>query len=820
MTNHNKKIGEIAKIINGSWNNAMPEERIYTLLTDSRLLGNPNGTLFFALSGRVNGELFIPDLISKGVKNFVVSKKYPIQFSENINFIVVENVLQSLQILATNHRNLFSYPVIAICGSNGKTIVKDWLYQLLSNHFNIIRSPKSYNSQIGVPLSILQMGIENDLAIIETGISRAAEMNLLEKIIQPDWIIFTNLGSAHDDGFESREEKFKEKIQLAKQANKLFINLEISKEFKSKLPKNEIITWSKINSESNLYLEKITIKNGKTQINGIWKNLKKSIEIPFTDAASIENAVTCWLVLLDLSIKDEIISKSMLRLQGVAMRLQQLNGIYNTTIINDGYNFDLESLKIALDFLGQQQQNKVKSVILSDLPVSEKSALDYYSKLSSLLNSSKINSMIGIGNQIREYSYLFTITKNFYSTTQDFINQIKPYEFANQTILIKGQRIFEFEKISKFFEQKTHQTVLEINLNSIVHNLNYYRSQVSATTKIMVMVKAFSYGSGSYEIANLLQFHRVDYLAVAYADEGVSLRKAGITLPIMVISPDENSFDAIIENDLEPEIFSFGILEKFLQKVKDVAKLDYPIHIKIDTGMHRLGFEPKEIDELLKVLKDNKHIKLKSIFSHFAASDDEKHLEFTHHQFEEFLQSSSKLCSAFDYKIMRHMANTAGIDHLEYKNLEMVRLGIGLYGIENSKKNTGKLQTVATLKTTIAQIRTVAKGETVGYGRKGIVKEEMKIAVVKIGYADGYSRLFSNGIGKMRLNGKLAPVIGSVCMDMCMLELTDIEAKEGDEVIIFDESLDVTNLAESIGTIPYEIISTISQRVKRIYYYE
>ena len=820
MTRSDQHIEDIAQLLEGDWNKYDSNEKINTLLTDSRLLGNPVGVLFFALDGRINGKTFIPDLIEKGVRNFVVSDNTDISSFSNVNLISVKNTLFALQLLAAKHRSVFHYPVIGIAGSNGKTIVKDWLYQLLSTKYRIVRSPKSYNSQIGVPLSVWQMAEENELAIIETGISQVGEMERLETIVKPDIVLFTNLGSAHDDGFANREQKFIEKIKLASNSSKIFINLDLAIEFSTQIPKTSNTSWSFFNSNADLFVQEVKKQSNETIITAVWKNEQKRIKILFSDSASIENAILCWSVLLDFKLHDEFIETAMLRLQGVAMRLQQLEGIHETTIINDGYNFDLESLTIALDYLMQQKQHPKRTVILSDLPVSEAMELDYYRKLAQTLNSRKVDRLIGIGNRITAHSDLFDLPKRFFTSTEDFLKNVNSSEFANESVLVKGQRKFEFERISKFFQQKTHQTVLEINLNAIVHNLNYYRSQLSAETKIMVMVKAFSYGSGSFEIANLLQFHRVDYLAVAYADEGVSLRIAGITLPIMVMSPDENSFDSIIKYNIEPELFSFRILNKFIESVKEHGKTDYPIHLKIDTGMHRLGFELNQLDELNEILKNCSEIKIQSVFSHFAASDDEEQINFSHQQFRNFLFASAKIKDKLSYPILRHMANTAAIDHPEYKAMEMVRLGIGLYGIETKKQISHKLQTVATLKTTIAQIRMVLKGDTIGYGRRGIADKDLEIAVVKIGYADGYSRLFSNGIGTMRVNGKLAKIIGSVCMDMCMLDVSGLGATEGEEVIVFDEILTVSNLAEKIATIPYEIISTISQRVQRIYYYE
>jgi Alr-MurF fusion protein len=800
------------------------------LLTDSRKIVSPASSLFFAIKGdRRDGHDFIQDLHHLGVRNFVVANKEVVSKFSDSNFIVCDQPLTALQKLAAFHRSNFNFPVIAITGSNGKTIVKEWLYQLLREDYHIVRSPKSYNSQIGVPLSVWQMKSDNDLAIFEAGISQTGEMKSLEAIIRPDTGIFTNIGSAHDENFGSTTEKIKEKLQL-------FINcksLVYCKDYQQihdlvgdgiTLPgQRTYFTWSR-KVKADLQIGRISKGNGETEIQGIFKNRFINIHIPFSDDASIENAILCWAYLLFLNYDQDVIAERMSLLSPVAMRLEMKEGINQCSIINDSYNSDLGSLTIALDFLNQQKQHTKRTVILSDILQSGKDELALYESVSELLSKKGVNRLIGIGTAINRQKDLFPMEKRFFLSTEEFLKSYSANWFSNETILLKGARMFGFEQISKVLQQKAHETVLEINLNAVVHNLNYYRSRLKPETKIMVMVKAFSYGSGSFEISNMLQFHHVDYLAVAYADEGVELRKGGITLPIMVMNPEEQSFETMVNYKLEPEIYSFRVLQQFSELLKrkseELQGARFPIHLKIDTGMHRLGFDEQDINELVVRIRNNRYLKIAGVFSHLAASDEAMHDGFTKHQADQFKKMADQISSHFSYKICQHLLNSAGIIRFPEYQFDMVRLGIGLHGIAASPHEQKHLQMVATLKTTISQIKTVKANDSIGYSRRGMVQRDSQIATVAIGYADGLNRRLGNGVGSMLVQGKKCPIVGSVCMDMTMLDITDVEAKEGDEVIVFGPGYTILDMAKDLGTIPYEVLTAVSQRVKRVYFHE
>jgi alanine racemase len=800
------------------------------LLLDSRKVTFPEYTIFFALhSDSKKNEGLVYDLFQKGVFNFVINKEVSVD-KIDANFIVVENTLEALQALAAHHRRLFNnLPVIGITGSNGKTIVKEWLNQLLENDYNIVRSLKSYNSQIGVPLSVLQMNSSHTLAIFEAGISQTGEMENLQKMIYPTLGIFTNIGTAHDEGFKNTKEKINEKLKLFTNVSVLifcsdFFQLasEISSYTGHAKKKPELLTWGK---SSNAALQIIEVEKTQehSKIKALYRQNEVSITIPFTDEASIENAITCWSVLLHLNISVETIAKRMLHLFHIEMRLELKEAINNCSVINDSYSADISSLGIALDFLARQQQHAKHTVILSDILQSGKTDTELYAEVASILMEKKIEKLIAIGTTITEQRQQFSFLKEsfFFKSTDEFTNNFRSLHFYNETILLKGARIFHFEQINQLLEKKIHQTILSINLNAITHNLKQYQHLLEPSTKIMVMVKAFSYGSGSFEVANLLQFHKVDYLGVAYADEGIELRKAGLKIPIMVMNPDENTFNALLDYELEPEIFSFQILEAF-EKYLISSGIDYyPVHIKLDTGMHRLGFETKDVSLLAHYLHTTKRVKVRSVFSHLVASDDPNEDAFTLQQFNNFLESCNIFKNKLEYEFLRHIANTSAISRHKYLQLDMVRLGIGLYGIDSNLAMDSKLKNVTTLTTTIAQIKNVKKGETVGYGHTLKVQRDTIAATVRIGYADGYPRILSNGIGKMLVKNIFVPVIGNVCMDMTMLDISGIEnIKEGDEVIVFGEELPVQQLAEWANTIPYEIITGISQRVKRVYFHE
>jgi len=829
-------IKQIAKFTRGklvNHNTDLPAPAYLSL--DSRKIISPLGTIFFAIKTSYHdGNAFVEGLYLKGVRNFVTGdKNIDIKKVPLANVIVVDNSISALQMLAAHHRGQFSHiPVIGIAGSNGKTVVKEWLNQLLEADFSIVRSPKSYNSQIGVPLSVLNINESYNLAIFEAGISRPGEMQNLEKIIKPTIGILTNIGQAHDEGFENKTQKISEKLNLFVHAKQLVFcadEEEIKNEviiFQKKI-KNEnssfkLFAWGKSNY-NKLQISSINKIKIKTKIEALYEGKNISISIPFTDDASVENAINCWSLLLLLKKDDEEIGRRFELLYPIAMRLELKQGINHCTIINDSYSNDLHSLAIALGFLEQQKQYKKHTVILSDILQSGKEPNELYAEVAHLFQHRKIDRLIGIGPDIfsQQDAFSFLKDKQFYLTVEEFLISIPRLNFRDETVLIKGARSFGFEQISHKLEQKIHQTVLSINLNAIVHNLKQYKSLLKPSTKIMAMVKAFSYGSGSYEIASVLEYNKVDYLAVAYADEGIELRKAGITLPVMVMNAETSTFESLVNNNLEPEIFSFSILNEFENFLKSSGINYYPVHIKIDTGMHRLGFTSDDMDALCQVLGGNTLVKVVSVFTHLVAGENEKEDDFTLQQSNIFENCCEIIEQCLGYKFIKHIANTAAISHHPHLQMDMVRLGIGLYGIDSNKTMQRQLKNVTTLTSTVSQIKKVNAGDTVGYGRNARLKRDSIIATVRIGYADGYPRNLGNGTGKMLLHNKLATVIGNVCMDMTMLDITELETiQEGDEVIVFGEALPLYTLAAWAETIPYELMTGISQRVKRVYFEE
>lgn len=832
-------ISQIASTIKAENLPIVRDAAIEHILLDSRKLLFPEHTLFFALSGpRRNGNGFIEELFKKGVYNFVVDETFTnseLAQYPAANFLRVSDVLQALQQLTAFHRQQFTLPVIGITGSNGKTIVKEWLYQLLHNNEAIVRSPKSYNSQIGVPLSVWQINESHTLGIFEAGISKPDEMQRLEKIIEPSIGIFTNIGEAHNEGFLNIRQKINEKLKLFVHSDILVYNADDAdvhaavSVFANNVRNNDafqLFSWSK-NNNAALQIIDIVKTVAHTTIKAKDGRNGEAIQdiqiiIPFTDEAAIENAINCWCVMLHFHISNEVIAQKMLLLRSVEMRLELKQGINNCSVINDSYSADINSLTIALDFLAQQQQHPNRTLILSDILQSGKSSGELYGAVADILQQKGIQRFIGIGPDIVKQQDAFKNISNtiFFASSAEFKQQFYSLHFYNETILLKGARVFEFEQFSHLLEEKVHQTVLEINLNAVTHNLQQYQQMLGPGIKVMAMVKAFSYGSGSFEIANLLQFNKVDYLAVAYTDEGVELRKAGIALPIMVMNAEVVTFDLMVQYNLEPELFSFSMLGDFVDYLQQSGITNYPVHIKLDTGMHRLGFEAADVAQLCLRLQSSTSIKIQSVFSHLVASDDNTHDSFTALQADTFLQCCNQLQQATGYAFLRHIGNTAAIHRHPHLQLDMVRLGIGLYGVDGDKGMQQKLRNVTTLKTTISQIKKVSAGETVGYSRKGVLDKETLIATVRIGYADGYPRALSNGVGKMWANGKQLPVVGLVCMDMTMLDITGTNLQEGDDIMVFGEALSVHALAGWAQTIPYEILTGISQRVKRIYYQE
>ncbi|WP_254639944.1 bifunctional UDP-N-acetylmuramoyl-tripeptide:D-alanyl-D-alanine ligase/alanine racemase [Chitinophaga sp. GbtcB8] len=828
----------ISKVLKGELLQDAGAPEIAHILLDSRKLIFPETSLFIPIvSTRRNAHQYIPELYEKGVRNFLVSEHLPLELYPDANIILVKDTLQSLHTLVAWHRQQFHIPVIGITGSNGKTIIKEWLFQLLEKDYNIVRSPKSYNSQIGVPLSVWQMDAANQLAIFEAGISQPGEMEHLEKIIRPTIGIFTNIGDAHNEGFLNRRQKINEKLVLFAKSDVLIYSkdyLELNEcvlQFHSQIGKRDnqqglqLLAWSR-KTDADLRIISVDKDHACTRIDALYQNAPIYISIPFVDEGSVENAIHCWALMLYLGIDHQVIRQRMDLLGNIAMRLELKQGINNSSIINDSYNSDLGSLAIALDFLQQQQQHPTRTVILSDILQSGRSDASLYEEVAGMLKKKGIQRLIGIGKNISRETRAFQdipgLKGQFFPTMEAFIQQFSQQDFQHETILLKGARPFKFERIGKLLEHKVHQTILEINLSAITHNVKQYQALLKPETRLMAMVKAFSYGSGSFEIANLLQFHGIDYLAVAYADEGVELRRTGITMPIMVMNPEPSSFDAILQWNLEPEIYSLLLLQQFEEEVRTSGKTDFPIHVKLDTGMHRLGFDKKDIPALARILTENGQLKVKSIFSHLAASEDPAMDEFTRRQGRLFYEMSHELQKALGYIGIRHIANSAAIQRHPDLQLDMVRLGIGMYGIDSGNgEMQEKLQNVSTLKTTIAQLKYLSEGETVGYGAKWTAPGPAVIATVRIGYADGYPRSLSNGVGKMLVRGQLAPVAGIVAMDMLMLDVTHIpEVAEGDEVIVFGQQLPVQQIASWAGTIPYEILTGISQRVKRIYFEE
>jgi alanine racemase len=825
-------ISQIANIISAIFLQQGSDAFIENLLTDSRKLLFPDSSLFFALPGTGrSGATFIKALYDKGVRDFVAdqsfSKEQAASFPES-NFLIVEDVLAALQALAAYHRHQFKYPVIGITGSNGKTIVKEWLNQLLGEDFNIARSPKSYNSQVGVPLSVWRMNESNTLGIFESGISQAGEMAQLQTVIDPELGIVTFIGSAHAEGFESTEQKIHEKLLLFKNTQLLIYDLDDERlaaavdNFK-RSQNVHLKTFTRSNVQgADLFVQHIHKHDEQTEIQCTHQGNAFSFSIPFTDDASVSNALTCCCALLVLNISAAQIKEHMLHLRPLEMRLEMKQGINNCTVINDGYSADLNSLSIALDFLEQQQQHEKRTVILSDVLQSGREPDKLYKKVATALSQKNIYRFIGIGPEITAHAAAFEGLPNvsFFESTEAFIAQIPALHFTDETILLKGARVFRFEKISNSLEYKVHETFLEINLNALRHNLKVYREQLLPGVRIMAMVKAFSYGSGSYEIASLMQHAGVEYLAVAYADEGAELRRNGITLPIMVMNTEESGFESILKYNLEPEIYSFNILHAFKDYLQQHGRGQYPVHIKIDTGMHRLGFEEYDVKQLCEELKNESAFKVVSVFSHLAGSDSEVFDDFTLQQATLYHSAADKIQQALGYDFIKHLSNSSAISRHPQLQMGMVRLGIGLYGVDASPIMQHKLQHVTTLKTTISQIRHVKAGESIGYSRKGVVQQDSVIATVRIGYADGYSRILGNGRGKMLVAGNPAPVIGNVCMDMTMLDITGIDAEEGDDVVVFGEEPSVTDVAAWADTISYEILTNISQRVKRVYFEE
>ena len=832
------------------------DAQIGWLLTDSRSLCFPEETLFFALtSARNDGHKYIPDLYRRGVRNFVVSKSpNPGDLETDANYLVVPSPLAALQRLAERHRDEFDIPIIGITGSNGKTMVKEWLYQLLLPSQKIVRSPRSYNSQIGVPLSVWLLNEQTEVGIFEAGISQPGEMSALRDIIQPTIGVLTSLGAPHQENFRSIEEKCMEKLELMHDTEAMVYcsdNDIVSRCIRRMQYKGEKIAWSRSDSNAPFFVKSVVTGNRKdyspssfllppsSTITYIYQAEENTYTIPFIDEASIENSITCAAVALHLGLTPAQLADRMPRLEPVAMRLEVKQGQHGCILINDSYNSDINSLDIALDFMNRRESSPPesggvrgglnKTLILSDMFQTGTPSDQLYAQVSDLCVKRGIDKFIGIGPELSAQADRIQIAnKQFFADVNHFLASNAFNDLHDELILLKGARPFGFDKITEQLEQKVHETILEVNLNAVVENLNYYRSFLKPETKMVCMIKADAYGAGAVEIAKTLQDHRVDYLAVAVADEGVTLRKAGITANIMIMNPEMTAFKTMFDYDLEPEVYSFRLLDALIKAARKEGITGWPVHIKLDTGMHRLGFDP--VDDMFKLIDRLKHqnaIIPRSVFSHFVGSDSDDFDAFSARQFELFEQGSQKLQSAFSHKILRHMDNSAGIEHFPERQLDMCRLGLGLYGVDpySSPKlgeagrglNKG-LSCVSTLKTTILQLRHVPAGDTVGYSRKGKIERDSVIAAIPIGYADGLNRHLGNRHGYCLVRGQKAEYVGNICMDVAMIDVTDIPCQEGDQVEIFGEHLPVTVLSDIIDTIPYEVLTAVSNRVKRVYF--
>ena len=810
---------------------------IQRLLLDSRRIETPADSLFFALRGpQHDGHRYLPELYRAGVRQFMVEAgadlpgglaDYP-----EAGFVAVPEALAALQTLAAHYRQQFTLPVFGITGSNGKTIVKEWLAQLLSSDELICKSPRSYNSQVGVPLSVWELTVQHTLGIFEAGISEPGEMARLARVIQPTLGLFTNLGTAHDAGFTSPEQKVAEKMRLFEEVDILFycadhalIHAAARRQLRPE--RTRLVAWTReprryAAGEANWLVRGEAASADRTVVRVEQAHpqpAEHTFTLPFADEPSVENALHGLVVLLWRQVEPAEIQRRLDRLQPVAMRLEMKQALNDCYVLDDTYNNDLAGLRLALDALARQTRRLRRTLILSDVLESGLGGAELYARVAALLPAHGVTRLIGIGPEISAHQNAFSGQETaFYPDTEAFLAVFRPEQFRQELLLVKGARRYGFERIVAALQQKIHGTVLEVNLDALVHNLNFYRRRLQPGVKLMVMVKAFAYGSGSAEVANLLQFHRVDYLAVAYADEGVDLRQHGISLPIMVMNPAPDSFEVLRQYHLEPEIYSFERLHDYLVAARRAAMP--AIHLKLDTGMRRLGFGEEDVPELGALLHANAaHLRVASALTHLASADEAGQDAFSRGQLAAFARMTPPLEYALGYPVLKHALNSAGIVRFPAAQPDMVRLGIGLYGVEASGQEPDALRPVSTLRTTISQVKTLPAGHTVGYGRRGeATAHDRRIATLAIGYADGYDRRFGNGVGEVLIRGQRAPLVGNVCMDMCMADVTHIAgAQAGDGAVIFGEQLVLTDLARRIGTIPYELLTNVSERVKRVF---
>lgn len=803
------------------------EARIDWLLTDSRSLAFPETTLFFALRTPVgDGHKYIPDLYRRGVRNFVVGtvpENYETDYPD-ANFLRVLSPLKALQRLAERHREEYVLPVIGITGSNGKTVVKEWIYQLLMLSMNVTRSPRSYNSQVGVPLSVWLLDERSRIGVFEAGISQPGEMQALRAIIQPTIGVMTNIGPAHQENFSTIQEKCHEKLLLFKDAKVLIYNADepvVTESVHDFGFGGQLFGWSRKDENATVFVRAIEpTEDGKTRIAYFFNGTAAEYTLPFADEASIQNSITALCVCLYLGLTPADIARRMALLEPVAMRLEVVQGVRGCTLINDAYNSDAAALDIALDFMNRrakEQAAKGRTLILSDIFQTGIPAEELYAKVAEMLKSRGVERLIGVGPAISAAHTLFPIKKSFYPTSEALLESGELDTIHDEIILLKGARNFGFEQIAKALSLRVHETTLDVNLEAIAENLHFYRSFMKPETKLTCMVKASAYGAGSVEIAKTLQERGVDYLAVAVADEGAELRRAGITAGIIVMNPEMSAFGTLFEYELEPEIYSFNLLDALIRAARRQGITDFPIHLKLDTGMHRLGFNPKtDIPVLIDRLSHQRALIPRSVFSHFVGADSDGFDDFSEKQFKLFDEASRTLQAAFPHKILRHICNSAGIERFPERHLDMVRLGLGLYGIDPIDNRV--LHNVATLRTTILQIRDVPAGDSIGYSRKTVLDRPSRIAAIPIGYADGLNRHLGNRRGYCLVNGQKADYVGNICMDVCMIDVTDIPCREGDSVEIFGDALPVTVLSDLLGTIPYEVLTSVSNRVKRVYF--
>ncbi|MFK7900789.1 MAG: bifunctional UDP-N-acetylmuramoyl-tripeptide:D-alanyl-D-alanine ligase/alanine racemase [Cyclobacteriaceae bacterium] len=785
---------------------------IKKLQIDSRKSGNPNHTLFIAIEGeRHNGHDYIAHLYEKGYRYFLVNESVVLPFLQDAFFVQVVNTLSAFQELVSHHRDKFKIPVVGITGSNAKTIVKEWLSSILKKDKQVINSPKSYNSQVGVPLSVWEMNTADQAGVFEAGISTVGEMEKLEKIILPTHGIFTTIGSAHDSGFESMKQKLSEKLKLFKHTG-WFVYCKDHALIEQAVKENQLasISWSST-TKADYEISYSTVDH-TTVISCYYQSKTSSFSVSLFDKASLENITHCIVFSLAFGVAEETIQKGLSEITAISMRMELLEGKNNCHLINDAYNNDIVGLDMALDVAEQQFKDKKNTLILSDLLETGQELHKTNKKLIQLIDQHKVDRFIGIGEQLIRSK---PITGDYFLTTKDFLKS--SITFQNELILVKGARSFGFEDIVDSLVQKKHETTLTVNLSSVRNNLNYYRSKLDHATKVMVMIKAYGYGSGNHEIAQLLQYEKVDYLGVAYVDEGIDLRQSGIETPILVLNVSPHEFENLLEFELEPEIYSLNQLSQLIQFVKQ-KQVTMKIHLKMDTGMHRLGFIEDELEELTTLLQTTQQLSIKSIFSHLVAAEEKNEDDFTAQQLIRFEKMAKTIENGLGYSCWKHIANSSAISRFPNAHFDMVRLGIGLYGISPIPIDNNYLQPIGTLQTTISQIKTLKKGDTIGYGRTGkIVTDNQQIATIPIGYADGFDRRLGNGIGHVSIHGLLAPTIGTVCMDMVMVDVTGINAKEGDSVEIFGDTISVESLADTMNTIPYEVLTSISERVKRVF---